>query len=629
MAKTTKKKLTESAAPAALDPRDEQAAALIRDMRSVLGDEEAVKRFLMNLSAPATLAALVKYKHPPVSIREFVEGAEYLDKKDVMWPGNMAEMEEMNSGAYIEAILTGAIGTGKTSVALYSQAYQLYLLSCLRDPHKEYGLDSASEIVIIFQSKNKAIAKAVDFDRFKEMVATAPYFRNNFSFDSRIESELQFPNRIVVKPVSGEETGAIGQNVIGGVIDEINFMAVIAGSSKSKDGNTYNQAMQNYNAIARRRESRFMQKGALPGLLCLVSSRNYPGQFTDKKEQERRDQILKYGKSPIFLYDKRVWEVCPPGRYGGEWFDVYLGDALTKPRILREGEQVRESEKPLVMRVPAEHRKAFDADILSAIRDICGQSTYALHPFMPDPEKVKACFGVVRSVLSNEECDFVESGVQLWPDFFRMREEPRYIHIDLGLTGDSAGIACGYVPRFVVLDRGDGVKEFAPEIVYDFVLEVKPPKAGGGGEINFAKIRKLIFSVKKFVPVKWASLDSFQSRDSIQILREQGIIAGLVSLDTDMTPYSMFKTALMDNRVKAPQHARAMDEVTRLERDLVKQKVDHPANGSKDCADAMCGVAFGLSMRREIWAKHGALRYAPNTANVGGPTVRKNERAAA
>lgn len=606
---------------------DAQAVALLRDMSSVLTDDEALRNFLRSLSSPDALAKLRKYKHPPVGIREFIESPEYMDKAGIIWPKVMDELEHMNSGAYLEAVLTGGIGTAKTTAALYSQCYQLYLLSCLRNPHAEFGLDPASEIVIVFQSVSKAHAKGVDYERFREMCETAPYFKGHFGFDRYIESELRFPNRIIVRPVSGEETAALGSNVIGGILDEVNFMAVVSGSAKAKDGGTYNQAVQNYNTMARRRESRFMQRGQLPGLLCIVSSRNVPGQFTDIKEKEARDQIARYGKSTIYVYDKRVWEVAPEGRYSGVWFNVYVGDSMTKPRILREDEQIRESEKPLVMAVPVEHRKAFEADLLSAIRDICGISTYALHPFMPSPEKVTAAFGIVKSVLSREDCDFVESGVELWPRMFTNTQEPRFVHIDLGLTGDSAGLACGYVSRFVKIDRDAGVVEWAPEIVYDFVLEVKPPKANGGGEINFAKIRKLVFAAKKFVPVKWASLDSFQSRDSIQIFRSEGIIAGLVSLDTDYTPYAMFKTAVLDGRLKAPAHAKAMEEVLKLERDLVKQKVDHPPNGSKDCADAMCGVAFGLTMRREIWAKHGALRYAPVVANTGGPTVRKHEAA--
>jgi hypothetical protein len=38
-----------------------------------------------------------------------------------------------------------------------------------------------------------------------------------------------------------------------------------------------------------------------------------------------------------------------------------------------------------------------------------------------------------------------------------------------------------------------------------------------------------------------------------------------------------------------------------LEKDTKTGKVDHVPGASKDCADALAGVVYGLTMRREIW----------------------------
>ena len=38
---------------------------------------------------------------------------------------------------------------------------------------------------------------------------------------------MRFPRRVVIKPLSGSVHAAIGQNIFGGVIDEINFMSVV------------------------------------------------------------------------------------------------------------------------------------------------------------------------------------------------------------------------------------------------------------------------------------------------------------------------------------------------------------------------------------------------------------------
>ena len=76
-------------------------------------------------------------------------------------------------------------------------------------------------------------------------------------------------------------------------------------------------------------------------------------------------------------------------------------------------------------------------------------------------------------------------------------------------------------------------------------------------------------------------------------------------MDRTSLPYDVTKTAFYDGRVKAPRHDKALLEIVRLERDPQSGKIDHPPNFSKDCADAVAGVVYGLTYRREIWARHG------------------------
>lgn len=541
---------------------------------------------------PQAIKDLLRYKHKPVGVREFVESPDFMNAGGILWPKVLDALCEINDGTRTEAVLTGAIGVAKTTLALYTQAYQLYAVSCLRDPHAEFDLDPASEITIIFQSLNKSLAKGIDYTRFRSMLEKAPYFRKHFPFDPEIESEMRFPNNIRVKPVSGSETGAIGENVIGGVIDEINFMAVVEKSKQSKDGEVYDQAVKNYNSIARRRESRFMQLGALPGMLCLVSSRNYPGQFTDKKEAEARTNPR------IYVYDKRLWELRPE-RFCGEVFNVFIGDETRKPRIMEPGEKVALEDRHLVMDIPIEYQQTFSNDLLAALRDVAGVATLALHPFMTKTEAVAACFGVVQSLGSRDDCDFAGTRLSLFPGRIVNPHLPRFAHADLAISKDSAGVAIGHVPGFIDMNRGDFV-ETLPIIQYDLILEVKPPR---GGEIEFENIRKLLYTLrdKLFLPVKWVTFDDFQSKDSRQLLAQQGFITGYQSMDKDTFAYDVTKQAFYDGRIMAPAHPKALKEMTTLEIDTKKRKVDHPPHGSKDVSDAMAGVAVGLTMRREIW----------------------------
>lgn len=540
----------------------------------------------------------------PVDFWTFVESDFYLKKRGALWAAVIDEGLKMNSGKYTEVVLTGGIGCAKTTLALYSQAYQVYVLSCLAEPHKMFDLDEASEILIVFQSISKHLAQDVDYSRFRNMIVESPYFNTYYPFDTSLESVIKFPRNVTVKPISGNDTGAIGQNVIGGIIDEVNFMAVIENSKASKDGGVHDQAVKNYNSIASRRESRFMQVGgSLPGLLCLVSSRNYPGQFTDKKEEEARRHIAEKGYSTIYVYDKRIWEIRPE-RFTMGWFPIFIGDDTRKPRILTEDtlDTVAEQDKHLIIEVPNEYRDTFNRDLLSALREVAGVATLALHPFMINTDAVGQAFGTMENILTRDACDFRTTKVSVYPKRIINPHEPRFVHIDLAHSRDSAGIAIGHVSGFTTLDRG-GYEEAAPIINYDTILEVMPPQ---GGEIEFENIRRLLYTLRDTVglPLKWVTFDQFQSKDSMQILSRQGFKVGYQSMDSSLDAYETLKSAFYDGRVRAPDNPKALKEMVTLEINVKKQKVDHPPQGSKDVADAMAGVAIGLTNRRELWTRH-------------------------
>ena len=380
----------------------------------------------------------------------------------------------------------------------------------------------------------------------------------------------------------------------GVIVHNCNFMAVVE-NSKTTRGDTYDQAAANYNSIARRRESRFMQMGTLPGMLCLVSSRNYPGGLTDRKEAEARSN------PHIYVYDKRIWELRPD-RFSGEKFRVFTGDETRKPRILTDHDIVPEEDERLVMAIPVEYRRTFDNDLLAALRDVAGVSTMALHPFMLNTEAVVKCFGTVQSIASREDCDFKSTRIELYPKRIMNPNEPRFAHLDLALTKDSAGVVIGHVPGFKHMNRGDYM-ETLPIVQLDMILEVKPPR---GGEIEFENIRALLYALrdKLLLPIKWVSFDQYQSRDSMQIMHQNGFIVGYQSMDIDTEAYDVTKQAFYDDRIRAPAHAKAQKEMITLEMDTKKNKIDHPPQGSKDVSDAMAGVVFGLTMRREIWLRH-------------------------
>jgi hypothetical protein len=561
----------------------------------------------------------VQTRTRPVDIVEFIESPAYLNKHGEIYPRVMDALVELNSGRYQEAVLTGSIGVGKTSIAILSSAFSLFCLSLMRNPQREFGLDPSSEIVIIFQSINERLARSVDYARFKALIDASPYFRQHFPYDRRVESELRFPNRVIVKAVTGDIAGAIGQNVIGGVLDETQAMARVDRSKRAVDGGEYDQATALYNSIVRRRKSRFMRGGRLPGILCLVGSKRYPGQFSDQR-------IAAAGADPtIFVYDKRTWEVLPEDRFRGEWFNVFVGDSGRRPRILNPDEDVPPDDQDLVLPVPVEYRDDFERDINDALREIGGVSTLAVHPFFANRERLRAAFGTCDSILSLTTVDFSQDEGKL--RYLRRRlqnpKQPRFAHIDLALTGDSVGLCIGHVARYVDVGDDEYTQGKMPHIVIDATLRITPPR---NGEIDFARVRKVLFRLQEEgVDLRMVSLDGYQSRDTIQILCGRQITAGLQSMDMTPEPYSYLKTAFYDGRLEIPTDAHLLGELLTLEYDAERGKVDHPSHrGSKDVADALCGVVYGLTRMRLFWAAHGVNPVQAPALLWAGPSRESN-----
>jgi hypothetical protein len=253
-----------------------------------------------------------------------------------------------------------------------------------------------------------------------------------------------------------------------------------------------------------------------------------------------------------------------------------------------------------VVAVPEEFRLEFEKDVINALREIAGVSTLARHPFFIEVDKVHAAFQPRESIFSQTRVDFVEQRLTLFKKNFWNPEVPRFAHCDLALSGDSAGLAIGTVRGFKPVSSDPKNPAYMPEIWIDGVLEIKPPK---NCEILLSKVREVVIVLKRMgLNIVWMTFDQFQSSDSQQILRQQGLITGHQSMDEiPCRAYDFTKTAIYEGRVDIPKQLHLQTEMLRLEKDVKTGRIDHPPGGSKDLSDAIAGVCFGLTMRREMW----------------------------
>jgi phage terminase large subunit-like protein len=117
-------------------------------------------------------------------------------------------------------------------------------------------------------------------------------------------------------------------------------------------------------------------------------------------------------------------------------------------------------------------------------------------------------------------------------------------------------------------------------------------------EIDIAEVRAWVQQLRKYgYPIKAVTYDGWMSQESIQAWRKSGIKSGHLSVDKTSGPYKAFREALYDERLRGYYQPVIAEEMTQLEYDEKKDKVDHPVTGSKDGLDGVCG-AYNSMLKR-------------------------------
>ena len=571
-----------------------------------------------------------------VDFEEFMESREYLSQKKSLRPAVKKALLDFyeNYDSLIEVVFGGATGIGKTYMASMVMLFMVYRLSCYHNPQLEFFLAPGTSIVFSVQSASLNLAKKVAFDAIGGLCKQSPYFQEHFMYDKSVKSELRFPKGIYIFPLSGADTAALGLNLFGGILDELNFLQVVVNSSRAGAAalEGYDQAASIYNTIITRIKGRFQDKGKIPGKLLLLSSANYPGDFISRKEDEAKESQARFEKTQdikdrptIYVIKMAQWESIPEDRFTGEKFLLEVGNENKSTRILRSMDDAIDEED--VIHVPVEYLSEFRKDPEKSLRDIAGIAVGGKNLFIPYRSKIEDAQLNFEALYPNGQLFLYDSVVfqevfhdMSCPDFSLLLNKehlqellldtsaPFAAHADLGITGDATGLVIsritGYklVPHSKILDPRSGTfievnDERMPVYTLHGVLQIK----NGGGEVDIDVLTDFVIYLKQFINIKYATMDTFQSRTALQRLRKHGIVVGTVSTDTDVAPYTEMRSALKDDRILMPRHFIMAHELGSLQR-LPDGKVDHPNSGSKDVSDAGACSCYVLLKREANFA---------------------------
>lgn len=569
----------------------------------------------------AALSLLNNLREIPVDIETFVTSREYLgDQISKLWPNTLADLKEVNpyifdskASPVEEVILAGAIGTAKSFIATVGTQYMLYVLNCFRHPQLIFGLDKNTEIVITIQSTKEGVARRVLFQPLKDGYLAMPYSSKLGvpKHDKDQKNRLIFPDtKVSVIPMTATPTAYIGQAVIGGIVDEINFMQYVEESKQIAGargkGGLYDQAELIYTTLKSRRTSRFLNRNVSLGVLYLVSSVHYTGDFLERRIRELDPEKDKNVK----VIRRKQYEAQPKEQYSGKFFKFAVGNENYLSRILTTKEE--EASVPAsveVLHVPIEYYQQFKRNPELAQREVLGIATSAIDRYISNIDKVFDSFKrAARGYKPLFNRDLTELETESFPTIIPKniaadKSAYRWIHVDLSKTKDRCGISMVKVGSWVKqYDVATNLVSIVPTIKVEFCIGLKPTKMK---PIDLGEIRKMILMLKlKYgYNIRYVTYDNFQSTESIQLLNKAGIKAEVLSVDLTTEPYDNFRDLIYYDRVDIPNNVVIQEELLNLEENKRTKKVDHPPKGSKDISDAICGACYSLLTDPVVKAK--------------------------
>jgi hypothetical protein len=563
----------------------------------------------------AWLKANPSFEERPATLEEFL-GPEYLNTGDKIRKRVRKELGEIMgdqvSGdrptAYPEALITGGIGIGKTTIASIVLPYLAHWLLCLKDPQDFFDLLPGSRIALMQMSTSEKQALEVVFGDIKARIQHSPWFKNH-PYDPSFKNQLRFDKDIWIIPGDSTDLTFEGYNIFGGIIDEADSHKVTLVKDYAEEG---------FNAISNRITSRFHSKG----FLMIIGQMKMSEGFAARKFAEFS------AKPDAYAVRLAIWDSM------GDDFEGYEKDEngvtkkfaydVQRKQIIPNGVVKLLAQSDQVLWIPELYRRQFTNNPEKALKDLAGMPPLVTDPFISLVNKINAARDRWIKRYPGMKSPVDKDGrIQSW--FTAPNTIKRVAHLDLAYSGDgdALGFAMGHVPEMVDING-----ERKPYIVIDLLYRLK---ARPGGEIFLGDIRSFIYMLRDQLKFKLATvtMDGFESTDTMQQLQRKRFQAEYVSVDKQILPYHDLREALYEDRIDFPpyiveiQRDSGSEEVEILVHELMHlvdtgKKIDHPLNGSKDVADAVAGVTFTLM---------GDRRYHNNAPNFRTPpTSQERER---
>ena len=179
----------------------------------------------------------------PVDIHTFLHDKRYLgnalydnEGRFTIFPYWESKLEEIFpdniSTRYNTIILTGAIGLGKSTIAVICLLYLLYRLLCLKDPYLYYGLQPIDKISVSFMNITLENARGVSGDKMNQMILSSEWFMSHGTMKGT--SNLEYvPNKHIEIIYGSSNNQIIGRALF--CLDGNTIISTVDGDKQIKD----------------------------------------------------------------------------------------------------------------------------------------------------------------------------------------------------------------------------------------------------------------------------------------------------------------------------------------------------------------------------------------------------------
>lgn len=540
------------------------------------------------------------YEEIPVDIITFISDDKYLGKSTRHGTSIYPFWKEIykqvfsDDDEYLEIVLTGAIGIGKTRTAVVCLCYLLYLIMCLKNPHEFFKFNEGDEITIAFCNITVELAEGVAFNTMHEYLLNSPWFLERGTVTGKKVLRYNPPKHITMS--FGSKAGHfLGKQIYAALMDECDFTRA---ALKGTDVLTaQNGVMDTYTQIKERINSRFIVNGKQYGRMFLVSSKKSEHDFLES--YVRKLQTTGQDKN-LLVVDKPQWVVKPEGTYSKETFKVAVGNRLLQSFIIPTDDANNEDfikdiigQGYNIIDVPESLKQSFILNINTALMNLAGISVVGTTSYF-NYALFSKCY--LEEYVKPFSMELLEIGLHddlQIKDFFHIdlitdtvKSAPHFFHIDTSLKGDITGLSDIAIVGKTKIHNDNGINDLTTNRVercykHIFTVGIKAPQ---GDEISLEKTRQFLYYLRENgFNIKRISIDGFQSADTRQILDTNGFDAIILSMDKlkdgEQPGYSAARSAMNDGRVGMIPYERLENELVRLQRDNTTGKVDHPIDG--------------------------------------------------